>query len=229
MEPHPGTLGPDMPHPATTITLPSRDGRAVHALLIPGAPGAPGVVVVHGAGSRKENHLDYAQRLAAADMWALVPDLRGHGDTGGEPDAGMPGDLMASLDDLSRRGAGALGMRGSSMGGFLALNAASHSRVRAVVAICPARPESLARLLQHDWPLSMPLEDVTWRDDGVARGFWHARGDEIVPWGGTFRLHGGAHQPKHIRIVMRGHHRSLQHDPRIQADTVEFLREHLSR
>ena len=217
-----------MPHQATPITVPSRDGLPLAALLLQGAPGAPGVVMLHGAGSRKENHLDFAERLADAGMWALVPDLRGHGETGGQMDAGMPGDVLACLDDLHARGAGRLGLRGSSMGGFLSLVAApQHPGVRAVVAICPARPESLARLFDDPWPLAHPLALATRPDDGIARGFWHARGDEVVPWQDTFALHSHAHQPKHLRILMGGHHRSLQHDPAVQAQTVGFLGEHL--
>jgi len=131
-----------MANTPTQITVLSRDGLALAALLLQGAPGAPGVVMLHGAGSRKENHLDFAERLADVGMWALVPDLRGHGETGGQMDAGMPGDVLACLDDLRARGAGPLGLRGSSMGGFLSLVAApQHPDVRAVVAICPARPE----------------------------------------------------------------------------------------
>lgn len=218
-----------MPHEATPITVPSRDGLPLAALLLQGAPGAPGVVMLHGAGSRKENHLDFAERLADAGMWALVPDLRGHGETGGQMDAGMPGDVLACLDELRARGAGPLGLRGSSMGGFLSLIAApQHTDVCAVVAICPARPESLARLFDDPWPLAHPLAAATARDDGIARGFWHARGDEVVPWQDTFALHSRAHQPKHLRILMGGHHRSLQHDPAVQAQTVTFLRTNLT-
>ena len=196
--------------------------------MFAGAPGAPGVVMLHGAGSRKENHVDFAERLADAGMWALIPDLRGHGETGGTMDGGMPGDALACLDELHARGAGPLGLRGSSMGGFLALNAAAlHPEVRAVVAICPARPESLARYFDDPWPLALPLDDAAWRDDGVARGFWHATGDEVVPWGDTFRLHSHAHQPKHLKVTMGGSHRSLQHDPASQAETVAFLAQYL--
>lgn len=217
-----------MPHQATPITVPSRDGLPLAALLLQGAPGAPGVVMLHGAGSRKENHLDFAQRLADVGFWALMPDLRGHGETGGTKDAGMPGDVLACLDALRARGAGPLGLRGSSMGGYLALiTAPQHPDVRAVVAICPARPESLARRFDDPWPLAHPLAPVTGRDDGVARGFWHARGDEIVPWQHSFALHSRAHQPKHLRVLMGGDHRSLQHDPAVQAQTISFLAEHL--
>lgn len=217
-----------MPHAASTITVTSRDGLALSALLFEGTPGAPGVVMLHGAGSRKENHVDFAERLIDAGMWALVPDLRGHGATGGTMDGGMPGDALACLDALHARGAGPLGLRGSSMGAFLALNAAAlHPDVRAVVAICTARPASLAHLFDDPWPLALPLDTPTLRDDGVARGFWHATGDEVVPWGDTFRLHSRACQPKHLAITIGGHHRSLQHDPVVQAATVAFLRSHL--
>lgn len=61
------------------------------------ALGAAGVLVVHGLASRKENHADFAARVAGAGMAALALDLRGHA---------------------------SLGLRGSSMGGLLALHAA---------------------------------------------------------------------------------------------------------
>jgi dienelactone hydrolase len=215
------------------VHIPSRDGLPLAALVLPPGTGpgvgtAPGVVVLHGYGSRKENHLDFAGRLAAAGMWAVVPDLRGHGETGGDMDEGMIGDVLACLDHLKASGCGPLGLRGSSMGGFLALVAAPrHPGVRAVVSICPARPEPLARRLDHPWPICHSLEEATVRADGVARGFWHAHGDEVVPWQNTFMLASRAAQPKHLRIEMGGNHRSLQHDPRIQEETALFLADHL--
>ena len=210
------------------VRFPSRDGRPMKALLAEGDLGAPGVVILHGYGSRKDNHVDFAERLGDLGMWVLIPDLRGHGGTPGPMDEGMVGDVLASLDDLTHRGAGALGMRGSSMGGFLALTCAPmHHDVRAVVAICPARPESLAVRLRDDWPLHHPLGPSTRHRDGIARGFWHATGDDVVPWGVTYDLWARAAQPKHLRIEMGGHHQSLQHDPGIQQETAAFLAEHL--
>lgn len=226
-----------MATPPEHVTIPSRDGLELSALLMPPAPTAaptvtvtvaPGVVVLHGFGSCKENHLDFAERLSNAGMWALVPDLRGHGETGGAMDEGMIGDVLACLDHLESLGAGPLGLRGSSMGGFLSLVAAPmHPQVGALVAICPARPEPLARRLEADWPLAHSLEHAAWRDDGIARGFWHARGDEVVPWTNTVGLHARTPQPTHLRITMGGSHRSLQHDPSVQADTAAFLAAHL--
>ena len=201
----------------------------VAALLWDAGPGTPGIVVVHGAGSRKENHGDFAAACAASGMSVLSVDLRGHGETGGDAGPGMLDDVLAGLRTLEARGHGPLGLRGSSLGGFLALHAAArHDGVRAVVAICPARPESLARLFEADWPLEMPLLPAVTRHDGVARGYWHATRDERVPWQATFALAQATPRPRHLRIVLGGTHQSLQHDPAVRADTVAFLARHLA-
>jgi alpha-beta hydrolase superfamily lysophospholipase len=204
-------------------------GRPGRAALLWRAPApAPAVVVVHGAGSRKENHRDFAEACAAAGMSALALDLRGHGESAGAPDAGMLDDVLAALERLRAEGAAPLGLRGSSLGGFLALHAAARDPgVRAVAALCPAPAEGLARVLGADWPLALPLDRAVARADGVARGYWHARGDERVPWTHSMRLAALTPQPRRLRIAMGGHHRSLQHDPAVIAETVAFLAGHL--
>lgn len=183
-----------------------------------------------GLWSRKENHRDIGGALAQAGIAAMSVDLRGHGETGGDVDAGVLDDVLACLDALAAAGHAPLGLRGSSFGGFLALHAAARDpRVRAVAAVCPARPEGLARRLGADWPLAMPLAPAVARDDGVARGFWHATGDDRVPWGSTFALAGLARHPKRLRITLGGGHNTLQHDPAVLAETVAFLSAHLVR
>lgn len=163
-------------------------------------------------------------------MSALTVDLRGHGDSQGAADRGMLHDVLAALDTLDAAGATPLGIRGSSLGAFLALHAAArHNAVKAVVAICPAQPDRLADRRGMTWALDLPLAPAVARDDGVARGYWHATGDELVPWQRTLALAGVTPQPRHLRIVLGGHHRSLQHDPAVQADTVAFLLRHLRR
>jgi pimeloyl-ACP methyl ester carboxylesterase len=204
-------------------------GPRLAALLWSAAPGSPGVVAIHGAGSRKENHRDFCEIVRRDGSSALALDLRGHGESGGTPGPGMLDDVLAALDHLAALGHRPLGVRGSSLGGFLALHAAAlHPQVRAVVAICPARPPSLARLFEAAWPLAMPLESAV-AAPGIARGFWHATGDERVPWQTTFALSQRAPHPRHLRIVMGGHHRSLQHDATVLRDTAAFLRVHLHR
>jgi pimeloyl-ACP methyl ester carboxylesterase len=186
-------------------------------------------VVLHGLGSGRANHGDYAARLAAAGINALAIDLRGHGESGGTMDVGMVDDVLTALDWLAAEGAGALGVRGSSLGGFLALHAAvRHSGVRAVAAICPAHQDGLAQRRGLAWALEMPLEDAVAREDGVARGFWHATGDDLVPWQWSQQLFGLSPHPRRLRIAPGGDHGSLQHDPTVQADTIAFLSTHLS-
>ena len=211
-----------MPAPQD-IALRAPGGPELAGLLWPAPAGAPGVVIVHGLGSRKENHADFAELVAGAGMAALAIDLRGHGASGGELDEGLAGDVIAGLDALAARGHAPLGVRGSSLGGLLALHAARvDPRVRAAVALCPARPDRLAERLGEDWPRALSAEPPA-RADGVARGYWHATGDDRVPWAGTFALATGTPPPVRLRVALGGGHQSLQHDPAVLAETAAFL------
>lgn len=186
------------------------------------------MLVVPGLGSRKENHHDVAELIAAAGMASLALDLRGHGASGGELGPGALDDVLAGLGWLAGRGHAPLGLRGSSMGGWLALHAAAREpRARAVVAICPARPEGLAARIGDDWPLALPLGDAVGRHDGVARGYWHATGDRSVPWASTLALAGRTPHPMRLRIALGGGHNTLQHDAAVLAESVAFLARHL--
>lgn len=205
------------------VRLASEDGTELAALSWSARADAPAVLVVHGLGSRKENHADFAAMAAAQGWAALALDLRGHGESAGAIGPGMVDDVRAALDWLRDSGHPALGVRGSSLGGFLALHAARHPGVRAVVAICPATPEGLAERVGGEWPLTMPLGETIHPDDGVARGIWHARGDEVVPWRASAALAGMAPDTTRLRILDGGGHRTLQHDPRILAETIGFL------
>src|SRR6478735_5622727 len=98
-----------------------------------------GVVVLHGADSVKENHFDFARACADGGLAAIAFDARGHGASEGALDG-------RAIDDVPRARAGvdAIGLRGSSMGGYFALAAAREARAGAVVAICPASARGLS-------------------------------------------------------------------------------------
>ena len=51
----------------------------------------------------------------------------------------------------------------------------------------------------------------------------HARGDEQVPYTVSEDLYEAAGEPKRALIVPGGHHRSLQHDMEIQAESLRFI------
>ncbi len=85
------------------------------------------MVILHGAGSCKENHADMARAAAAAGLVALRFDMRGHGETGGRLDGRAIADVAAAAALLPRA---PVVLRGSSMGGYLALVAAARARAR---------------------------------------------------------------------------------------------------
>jgi hypothetical protein len=51
----------------------------------------------------------------------------------------------------------------------------------------------------------------------------HARGDEQIPWTVSEELHAAAHEPKRLLLLPGGHHRSLQHDLELQAESRRFI------
>src|SRR3954453_12622059 len=130
--------------------LGTRDGLS-YALFMPDQAPTAGVVICHGAGSAKESHFDFARTARDRGMAALAYDARGHGRSEGALGPGLAGDALA-MCDLMRERVPAVALRGSSLGGFTAIMAAaaSHGRVGAVVALCPAPGELLARALRSD-------------------------------------------------------------------------------
>lgn len=198
-----------------------------------------GVVILHGAGSAKEGHADYARVLAAAGFAALAFDQRGHGESEDALDGRALEDI-ASMAALLRSVTEApelpVALRGSSMGGYLAVLAAPAAHAGAVVAICPAPAHELLRGLRagrFDFRADVPaLEPLLAAGDLVAAVralsvpllLMHAEGDEQVPVKHSRELIAAARHPE-SRLVTPpgGHHRSVQHDEALQASSVEFI------
>lgn len=204
------------------------------ALFLPDGPPSGGVVVHHGAGSAKESHFDFGRAARARGMAALTFDARGHGRSGGAFGASAVDDTLAMCDLLGSH-APHVALRGSSLGGLIALLAgASSARVEAVVAICPAPEDLLLRGLRAgrlefevDDSLEPWLESVS-LTDAVARLhaallLLHARGDEQVPYTVSEELYEVAGEPKRLLMLPGGHHRSIQHDAELQAESLRWL------
>jgi uncharacterized protein len=214
------------------------DGLA-YALFLPEDEPAAGVVILHGAGSAKESHFDFARGCRDEGMAALAFDARGHGRSGGAFGPEALDDVLAMVD-LMRGHADRVALRGSSMGGFQAIHAGAldHS-VCAVVAICPAPERSLLRLLRsreplhfrcdlaatEEWLESLALVDAVGRlGPDTALLLLHAEGDEQIPYTTSEELYAAAHDPKRLLVVPGGHHRSIQHDLELQAVSRGFIR-----
>jgi uncharacterized protein len=208
-----------------------RDGLA-YALFLPERPPAGGVVVLHGAGSQKENHYDFARECRAAGLAAVCFDQRGHGESEGALD-GRAVDDVATMGELLPDGV-PVALRGSSMGGWLALAAGAALDAAAVVAICPASSEQLARGLRDrrfafraDEATLGPLLEATDLPAAAASLgdrllLMHAEGDEDVPVDQSRALHAAAPDSR-IEVVPGGDHRSVQHDAEMQALSVRFI------
>jgi alpha-beta hydrolase superfamily lysophospholipase len=210
-----------------------------YALFSPDGAAEAGVLILHGAGSAKESHFDFARVCAAYGFSALAYDARGHGRSAGAFGPGAIDDALGMLNLLRERGAPAVALRGSSLGGFSALLAAARDgRAAAVAAICPAPEDLLLRGFRSgrldgfeaDVPALVPwLGQISLRDAAASLApatallLLHAEGDEQVPYTVSQELYQAAGRPKRLLLLPGGHHRSLQHDAELQAETVRFI------
>jgi uncharacterized protein len=182
------------------------DGLALAGLLYrPAGTPRGALVVCHGAGSRKENHVLMGEQAAAAGLAALAFDFRGHGESDGLLDPDGWHDVAAAAETLLRvSGAPWAAVRGASMGGCLLLLAA---RARpelfgSLVALCPADgPSLLAGLdeLEQDGPAC---------PDGAA-GTGPPRGRRFDP-GYAGRFDGAALRPFLRRLDLVGIARGMR-------------------
>jgi alpha-beta hydrolase superfamily lysophospholipase len=231
---------------ALPVQIAQRDGLA-YSLWLPdaGKPVRGGVLILHGAGSCKESHHDFARALLGAGFAALAFDQRGHGASDGPMDARAVEDV-ASMAAVLRQAIGdpavPIGLRGSSMGGLMAILAAPRVEARAVVAICPASAAGLRRgIAAGRFGFAADVEAL----DGLLAPcdlnamvesleapllILHAEGDEQVPVAHSHEL--AAHMRatgSRLITVPGGHHRSIQHDGEMQAVSLRFLEQSLAR
>jgi uncharacterized protein len=208
-----------------------RDGLA-YALFSPAGPARGGMVILHGAGSAKESHFDFARAARAAGIAAVAFDQRGHGESEGALDARLLEDVVSMAELVPRP----LALRGSSLGGYVALLAAGRLDAEAVVAICPAGAEDLLRGLRsdaYDFRVDRrSLEAFLVEHDLMAAVadlstpmlLLHAEGDERVPVEHSIALHEAAGMARKRLIALPGgHHRSIQHDAELQGESLRFV------
>jgi alpha-beta hydrolase superfamily lysophospholipase len=216
--------------------LGTHDGLS-YALFRPQGEPRAAMVILHGASSAKESHFDFARTAAAHDMAALAFDQRGHGRSEGDLGAGAVDDVLA-ICALAREHAPRIALRGSSMGGFMAIQAAAAGGdVDAVVAICPAPEDFLLRALRAERfefradreGLEPWLEGCDLRASTASLAprtallLLHAQGDDQVPYTISQDLFEAAGEPKRLLLVPGGHHRSIQHDVELQAEALRFV------
>jgi uncharacterized protein len=220
-----------MTHSASTLA---------HLVDLPAGEPWAGMVILHGAGSRKENHSDMARAATTAGLAVARFDMRGHGDTGGQLDGRAVRDVaaVAALLPAGLR----VALRGSSMGGYLALIAAERAGAAAVIAVCPAPSPLLARGLRtgkldvaadtaalEALLAAHPLEAAVAALE-LPVLIQHAEGDEEVPAAGSRALAPLLRHPaSRVDVTPGGDHRSVQHDPAAQSAALAWLRTAMAR
>jgi pimeloyl-ACP methyl ester carboxylesterase len=109
---------------AEKVRLATADGVSLAGWHWP-APGAPGVLLLHGNGASRAMHLRRARWLHGAGFAVLAIDFRGHGESTPRPRSFgwfESRDARAAFDWLKRRQHGAsIGIVGVSLGGAAAL------------------------------------------------------------------------------------------------------------
>ena len=236
-------MGTTVPSPQPPTDSGTHDGRP-YLLWLPGTePPWLGMVILHGAGSKKENHADFGRACAAAGWAALAYDQRGHGEGDDEMSPGVLGDVgrmagfLATTDGVD---ASLTCVRGSSMGGLIAIHAAATAdSIAGAIAICPAREDGLARELRSERPsirvgargraaLAAWLAEHDVREAVELMGekpllLIHARGDQTIPYQWSSELYERAAEPRKLILVPGGHHRSAQHDAELQGVALRWL------
>jgi uncharacterized protein len=239
------------PPPPQRVTVTS-DGLHLAALrYLPAGPPRGGLLVCHGAGSRKENHVLMGEQAAVAGLAALLLDFRGHGESEGVLGPEAWHDVLAAAGEL-RRSSGApwVAGRGSSMGATMLLLAARErpGTFGALALLCPADGATLLDgldRLEREPTEDDPEELLSGRYDatalrpflerldlvGAARAMprvllAHARDDDAVPFAHTERLAQVLAPPTRFITLAEGGHRGPGRSPEVARATIAWALEH---
>jgi alpha-beta hydrolase superfamily lysophospholipase len=205
-------------------------------------PLSGGIVVLHGAGSCKESHYDFARAALPLGLATIAFDQRGHG----ESEGALGGGALADVATIAGRLRSAIGetapiaLRGSSMGGYFAILAAPVVQAGAVVAICPASADGLRRGLRagafefdadvEGLDALLAVHDLHAAVEALAIPLLllHAEGDERVPVEHSRELAARAGGDCRLIAVPGGHHRSVQHDPELRSVALRWIKKRLN-
>lgn len=121
------------------VSLETADGVALQAETIVTDGATRGVILVHMEGRSNADWTTVADRLSKNGLSTIAPDLRGHGQSTGEPDAtAMVADLQAAADWLGTQGVNEIACVGAELGANLCLSMAKgDERVSAVALLSP--------------------------------------------------------------------------------------------
>ncbi|HEY7267521.1 MAG TPA: prolyl oligopeptidase family serine peptidase, partial [Solirubrobacterales bacterium] len=148
--------------------------------------------------------------------------------------------LLASQDGVDSE---RIAVRGSSLGGFLAIQAAAASEeIAGVIAICPAGQDHLASgvhsgrlemrvadpVALEAWLISQDIDRAVERIAPRPLILMHAEGDTQIPSDHSEQLYERAGDPRKLLIAPGGAHTTVQHDAELQGAALRWLERELA-
>lgn len=122
-----GDRGPRPLKDYETLSVTTTDGVPIKTWLLKGNAGAPCVIVIHGKGNTKSGMLYIASKINHAGFNVLLPDLRGHGESGdatvtlGLNEVRDIEAVMAAVKNRADIDTTRIGVLGQSMGSAVAI------------------------------------------------------------------------------------------------------------
>ncbi|MFX1517062.1 MAG: alpha/beta hydrolase [Promethearchaeota archaeon] len=209
----------------------------------------PAILAYHGWGGTKENILTNCLDFVKAGYVVLVPDLRGHGESGGISTLGLleQDDAKVAIDYLFTRSevnSSAVSVWGASFGGMISLLAAgTDSRIKATIAVS-APANTTAWLKERDFRTNERISyrpytkvdpsNLTAVEERSPINFvnnienllvMHGELDPLVPVHHAKDLFKASNRSdRHRLIVFKGEEHNINGD-RVKQETTQFLKD----
>ena len=185
--PYPERVPDDLLASTQALRLTTSDNQDIGAWFVPGHPGEPIVLLLHGLGGDRTALLTRLRILAHAGYGVLALTMRGHGDSSGDKiDVGWSSrfDVVAAVDWIGANHRDArIVVDGASMGAAAALFAAPElrQRVSGYVLECPYSDLSTAIRNRLDLALPPVLDTIAYAGLRTVAPIFLPELDRIAP------------------------------------------------
>lgn len=228
----------DAGHACEDVRFNSADGTVLAAWFMPAPTPALGTVVhMHGNAQNMSAHWPYAGWLLARGFNVFTFDYRGYGNSQGRPEPqGLLEDAIAALDHVrSRADGGKLCVFGQSLGGMLAIAAASASPQGICAVLAEAPVHSYSAWAEDQMPeKELVLDDSHCASTHIAALapipllLMHSPADRVVPYAHSEQLLAMAAGPKQLITIPDGEHNDAmteRHGTRYRDAAAAFFRQ----
>lgn len=244
----------DFSWPVEDASFKTRDGETISGWLVPAAPPAPGIVLLHGRGGTRRQMIRRAGMFRSLGCAALLCDARAFGESTGDMTTfgwRERSDLIAAVDFMRKRGHERIALLGVSQGGATILFAREELGKIACV-VCESTYDTMTNAVERRARLLSPLPG--WLSFSLLVPFAESRlgvsiddlspvdyiakldspvlivsgeqDDRVLP-ADTDRLFRAAREPKALWMVPGAGHEDLCRFPGYEERVTQFVQQHL--